>query len=724
MSRRSAATIMMLGLVLVLLSTPLAARQAPLERLPLPDTGPAAVQAPPVRPEASWQYGPPSSFQYQRFDGAFVPGPNAEPWANMVYFMGGRVAAPSELPDIWSFDPLTGSYADTGADMIEDVSNYNANLILDDGTGRGPAVYVIGGYDKDNTSANVGLVQRYYPQSNVSESLPPADNWPGLVGGITVGGMGTAVVNDQVYVFGGWQSTSFPYFGTETWRFDPASPSGSRWVNLGIQLSTGRSYIQSAAQSGKVYAIGGIYQYVGGDLVPTDVVEVLDTANVAAGWQPLASLPVPTAEGRAFGFDDDTLSRGAPWLGKLYVVGGGDWPATGLEAMEYDIATDTWDRSFPDLNEDRVNHAGVFIPLCTPDPDDGLPGMWVFGGRWDNGCDPPYGPTEYYPMSCIGDCTVLLVDDDWDFDTVAPNDGGRPYYTSALDLMGFSYDVWDTGTMSTPTSAELDAYDAVVWFTGYDWQTPISPTEEVELVNYLDGGGALLVSSQEQEYAFPGSAILTDYLGVLTVTEDVVLTGTLGNPADPLFAGMGTFPMARPDQWAPYWPIGGFEGPFDDEVVAAPLGLEPLLYTVSGAGAAARFEGTSFRTTYLAFPFEWLPDLQDRARLLDATLVDWFGCNRPCVSLTSAAITGPSDVLVNEPAVYSVTLEPGMAVEPISLEWSNGLTGTVAAYGWPAPGVYTVTVTATNCGGTAVVGDSLLVTVHARTVFFPLVLKN
>jgi hypothetical protein len=51
-------------------------------------------------------------------------------------------------------------------------------------------------------------------------------------------------------------------------------------------------------QAGKIYAMGGIFQYTG-DLVPTDVVEVLDTANIAAGWTAVASLPMPTAEGWA-----------------------------------------------------------------------------------------------------------------------------------------------------------------------------------------------------------------------------------------------------------------------------------------------------------------------------------------------------------------------------------------------------------------------------------------
>ena len=159
-----------------------------------------------------WQLGPESPFQYSRHDAVFVPGPDGEPWANKVYFLGGRTSSSTELPDIWMLDPVTGAYTDTGANMIEDVSNYNANLVIDDGTARGPAIYVIGGYDVDGGAGNIGTVQRYYPATNVTEALGTADDWSVFVAGYRVGGMGTAVVDDIIYVFGGWQSTMAPYF--------------------------------------------------------------------------------------------------------------------------------------------------------------------------------------------------------------------------------------------------------------------------------------------------------------------------------------------------------------------------------------------------------------------------------------------------------------------------------------------------------------------------------
>ena len=123
---------------------------------------PAPMAGSPVE-EATWQTGPfpPTNFQYARHDAAFVAGPADAPWANKIYFPGGRTSPGTESPNIWVFDPVTGTYTDTGADVVEDVSNYNANLILDDGTGRGPAIYVVGGPDMTMEEAE-GVVQEVY----------------------------------------------------------------------------------------------------------------------------------------------------------------------------------------------------------------------------------------------------------------------------------------------------------------------------------------------------------------------------------------------------------------------------------------------------------------------------------------------------------------------------------------------------------------------------------
>ncbi len=335
-----------------------------------------------------WMPGTPTAFDYNRFDGVY----NSHD--GLIYFLGGRTGGATHDTSIWTYDPGTGVSTDTGYDMLYNAANITIALIEDDGTGRGEAMYVIGGYDAV-AGVNINDVQRFYPQTGDVEDLP-SDVYPDMVVGYQIGAGGVGVVDDLIYVFGGWQNTLAPYFSDKTWVFDPAAADGARWTQLACDLTPARSYINTAVSNGKIYALGGIdyFDDVSIELDPTDVAEVFDTNNPGACWQPIASMPAATAEGRGFGFDADTKND----YGKLYVVGGGDWPDATADVFEYDIATDTWDDTFPELAQLRRDHAGVYVSDSTPDPDDPFPSMWVFGG-YAGSDEPPYGDPEYYPLS-------------------------------------------------------------------------------------------------------------------------------------------------------------------------------------------------------------------------------------------------------------------------------------------------------------------------------------
>jgi hypothetical protein len=362
--------------------------------------GRTGSDAPPYAPteyyplnQGEWRAGPVAPFEFTRFDCSWFDdetGPSA--YNRKLYCLGGREGA-TEPPDIWKFDPLTGTWTDTGLDIPGDVSNYSTVLLRDENFATdGLAIYLVGGYDADGDTGGPGpvnIVQRYYPRTGVRAILG-TDHWPGTIGGAaSIPGACIGVPDQtQIYCFGGFNSGSAPYNSAETYRYDPSLPAGSRWTHLaGAPLGEARGYIQAAGDGNFIYAMGGD-TYPALVLTPTDRVERLDLGNVAAGWQPVAPLPVPCGEGRGFGFD-----------GKLWVVGGGIWPDETAEAMVYDVASDTWDISFPDLIQARRNQAGELIPLVTDNPLDGLPGLWVFGGTTAGSDLPPYARTEFIPLN-------------------------------------------------------------------------------------------------------------------------------------------------------------------------------------------------------------------------------------------------------------------------------------------------------------------------------------
>jgi PKD repeat protein len=428
-----------------------------------------------------WIPGPPDPFDLTRYDCVWYDNGMGSYYYNQrVYCMGGRVGASAEDGSIWRFNPTSGSWLDTFSDVYESVSNYTANVLRDE---NGVGIYMVGGYDGE-TLSYVDHVQRWYPPTGPSE-LVSTDPWPGVVGSTTTVPGGCTVVQNKIYCFGGWESTEAPYVSAETWEYDPTRLAGARWQQITTaDLNMPRGYIQVAVQDDIIYAMGGVFQYIPSptDLVPTSSVEALDVNNLAAGWQILADMPVPSGEGRGFGMDVDTVKEIAqpPWDGTVYVVGGGDWPDQTAEAMSYDITSDTWDQLFADLNDARRDHAGAFVPYYTADPNDGLPAMWVFGGRV-YGDDPPFGEPEYYPFGACDPAAIMDVHTEVDLCEVhfTPELAGSPPFT---------YD-WDFGFTS---SSHADPFIAFPGAGTYPYTLTVTNCDDA----YSDSYQSTVVVSQ------------------------------------------------------------------------------------------------------------------------------------------------------------------------------------------------------------------------------------
>ena len=89
----------------------------------------------------------------------------------------------------------------------------------------------------------------------------------------------------------------------------------------------------------------------------------------------------------------------------------------------------------------------------------------------------------------IGTPDLLLVDDD-------AGDTLEAFYMSAFDSLGLVYETWDVAAQGDVGDI-LNGYPMVVWFTGDTRQEATSSDNVESLVNYLDAGGHLLVTSQD-----------------------------------------------------------------------------------------------------------------------------------------------------------------------------------------------------------------------------------
>jgi len=122
------------------------------------------------------------------------------------------------------------------------------------------------------------------------------------------------------------------------------------------------------------------------------------------------------------------------------------------------------------------------------------------------------------------------------------------YYTEVLDGIGASYDYYNAAISGTPTLSYLQAHSAVIWFTGSDFSTTLSPAEESVLIQYLNGGGKLFLSSQDyvwdlkEDGRYP-SVFLRDYLRTLNEGEETGLNLLSGESGNAVGDGLGPYQM-------------------------------------------------------------------------------------------------------------------------------------------------------------------------------------
>ncbi len=135
---------------------------------------------------------------------------------------------------------------------------------------------------------------------------------------------------------------------------------------------------------------------------------------------------------------------------------------------------------------------------------------------------------------------VLILDNDMSALPSASRPTGVPtttdylaYYTSTLDLLGYSYDVWDVDAHATsasqlPDLATLLAYDRVLLFTGDNFTPVLASSDLDRLTEYVNSGRTLIAMGQDLASALgsavasvPSQFIYNDILGAYWQQDSV-----------------------------------------------------------------------------------------------------------------------------------------------------------------------------------------------------------
>jgi len=204
--------------------------------------------------------------------------------------------------------------------------------------------------------------------------------------------------------------------------------------------------------------------------------------------------------------------------------------------------------------------------------------------------------------------SVLLLDDD----------GGashETYLAEAVEDAGYWARPWDADEMGRPGLEQLESYRMTLWSTADGFATYIDEAEEQKMMDYLDGGGNLMLSSMDYLSSRAGTnTFISDYLRVSSWTDDVGAGFAVGVTSDPIADGMSLS-------------LSG--GPFspdntDEMTVASPAEWIFSDYTVP---IGLRVEENDHRIVFLAFPIEAVgdtaPDPDNRATLV-GRVIDWL----------------------------------------------------------------------------------------------------
>ncbi len=217
---------------------------------------------------------------------------------------------------------------------------------------------------------------------------------------------------------------------------------------------------------------------------------------------------------------------------------------------------------------------------------------------------------------------ILLVDDD-------NGSSYEGYFTAALDTLGSNYDTWNVGSQGSPSASILQQYDVVIWFTGDDYVTTLTGTDQSSLAAYLDGGGSLFVTGQDIGRSVGASSFYSDYLHATYVQDDTDLSGLNGVSGDSISDGFniaisggdGANNQGRPSEIDPLAPAVSI---FTYDISATKVSREgaELQGVASSGSGAIRMGGGTYKVVYFAFGFEAINSAADRQLVMERVL-DW-----------------------------------------------------------------------------------------------------
>nr|XP_033774401.1 kelch-like protein 12 [Geotrypetes seraphini]XP_033774402.1 kelch-like protein 12 [Geotrypetes seraphini] len=186
----------------------------------------------------------------------------------VLLVIGGFGSQQSPIDIVEKYDPKTQDWSFLPS--ITRKRRYVATVSLND------RVYVIGGYDGRSRLSSVECLDYTSEEDGVWYSVAPMNVRRGLAGATTFGGAGVSLLNDHIYVVGGFDGTAH-LSSVEAYNIRTDS-----WTTV-TSMTTPRCYVGATVLRGRLYAIAG---YDGNSLLSS--IECYDP--IIDSWEVVTSM--------------------------------------------------------------------------------------------------------------------------------------------------------------------------------------------------------------------------------------------------------------------------------------------------------------------------------------------------------------------------------------------------------------------------------------------------
>jgi len=329
--------------------------------------------------------------------------------------------------------------------------------------------------------------------------------------------------------------------------------------------------------------------------------------------------PVASGHGAATDFDVEISYLGAIQDDVTIALDRSALPGGWSAELQWGATIDPDSITIPDMSPNQVEDVIVRV---IPSPDAGV--GTVTATTWAVSNPGTVVARDYHAF--VRTPAILFVDDD-------NGDAFETIFEDAIRGAGYFEATWDLASLGRPSTAFLNCFHAVVWSTGELQTLTLGGNIQQSLMDYLDGGGTLFLSSQGYLNHQGITTFTSDYLGVTAFAPDAGATQATGRAGDPIGDGLG-FPLAPP------FPDSA------DVVTASPSSIVWLDGPSGPIGV--RYDGGPFRSVFMTAAYEGVP--AGSRDVVVGRILDWL------LNLAETSGVPPSA----EPETARVTLGQGV----------------------------------------------------------------